>query len=255
MPHGLRFRQDKNSLSGCHPWRVLTRHGAQEGVGRERRGDHALALNRAPGKTGRVTTPKTSTVLDPTDEYPHDPGGAQNYNESMYFNAFDLERELGGWFRIGNRVNEGYAEMSVCLYLPGRRVAFMFARPHISTNDALDAGGLRVDVIEPLARLRVTYEGEVVMLDEPDQMTDPRRAFRDNPHLPANVALDFRGVSPVWGGRPVRDGGADIEVDPAQSFATAHYEQHMAVTGTIVVGDEAFTLDGLGLRDKSWGPR
>jgi hypothetical protein len=36
--------------------------------------------------------------------------------------------------------------MTVCLYLPGvdggpRRVGFMFKRPEISDNDALDAGG------------------------------------------------------------------------------------------------------------------
>ena len=45
------------------------------------------------------------------------------------------------------------------------------------------------------------------------------------------------------------------------SFAKAHYEQHTRVTGTIEidgVGDaagEAWEMNGLGLRDKSWGPR
>ena len=39
--------------------------------------------------------------------------------------------EVGGWFRCGNRANEGYAEMTVCLYLPDGRVAFMFKRPEI----------------------------------------------------------------------------------------------------------------------------
>ena len=29
------------------------------------------------------------TRLEPQDEYPHDPGDAKNYNESMYFNVFD----------------------------------------------------------------------------------------------------------------------------------------------------------------------
>ena len=43
--------------------------------------------------------------------------------------------------------------------------------------------------------------------------------------------------------------------EAGESFAKAHYEQHCAVTGTIVVGDEVVDLDGLGLRDKSWGPR
>ena len=45
--------------------------------------------------------------LEPEDEYPHDPGEAENYNESMYLNAFDPRTRLGAWFRLGNRPNQG----------------------------------------------------------------------------------------------------------------------------------------------------
>ena len=55
------------------------------------------------------------TVLEEQDEFPHEPDDVTNYNESMYLNTFDLDQEIGGWFRLGNRVNEGYAEMTVCL--------------------------------------------------------------------------------------------------------------------------------------------
>lgn len=59
----------------------------------------------------------------------------------------------------------------------------------------------------------------------------------------------------MYGGRPAYEDGSDIETDATKSFAKAHYEQHTTVTGTMTVDDEAFELDGLGLRDKSWGPR
>ena len=49
--------------------------------------------------------------LEPQDEYNHEPDEASNYNESMYFNVFDHNKKMGGWFRLGNRPNEGYAEM------------------------------------------------------------------------------------------------------------------------------------------------
>ena len=195
------------------------------------------------------------TVLDPQDEYPHEPDDAPNYNESMYLNAFDLSRELGGWFRLGNRVNEGYAEMTVCLYLPDGRIGFMYGRPRIDTNERMAAGGLEIEVVEPFERLTVTYAGEVCLLDEPREMADPRRAFSDNPMADCRVELDVRGFSPMYGGRPVRADGTEVEVDAERSFAKAHYEQHVASTGTITVGDEVLELDGLGLRDKSWGPR
>lgn len=198
---------------------------------------------------------KVITVLEPEDEYPHEPDDASNYNESMYLNAFDPEQSAGGWFRIGNRVNEGYAEMTVCVYLPDGRIGFIYGRPAIETNDAMDAGGLRIDVIEPFKRLHVGYEGSVCLLDDPKQMADPRRAFRDNPQVPCSVDLDIRGVSPMYGGKPVHEDGSEIEQDPATSFAKAHYEQHTVSTGTITVGDETLVIDGIGLRDKSWGPR
>ena len=87
--------------------------------------------------------------LEPSDEYMHELGPESNFNESMYINCFDPDQQVGGWFRIGNRANEGYAEMTVCLYLPpedgapGRSVGFMYKRPSIDNNDAFDAGGMR----------------------------------------------------------------------------------------------------------------
>lgn len=198
---------------------------------------------------------KLTTVLEPTDEYPHVPDDVPNYNESMYLNAFDVERELGGWFRLGNRVYEGYAEMTVCVYLPGGRVGFVYARPQIDTNDEMSAGGLTIEVVEPFKHLTVTFEGKICVLDDPLQMADPRAAFKNNPWEECEVNLDFLGVSPMYGGRPVYEDGTEPEVDAANSFAKAHYEQHCAARGTIRVGDETFELDGLGLRDKSWGPR
>src|SRR6185437_13421575 len=56
--------------------------------------------------------------LDAQDEYPHPPSAEPHFNESVYCNGFDRRTGAGGWMRLGNRVNEGYAELSVCLYLP-----------------------------------------------------------------------------------------------------------------------------------------
>ena len=142
------------------------------------------------------------TVLLPEDEYTHEPDDVVNYNESMYFNAFDLERQAGGWFRLGNRVNEGYAEMSVCIYLPDGRVGFMFDRPKITNNDEMNAGGLRIDVHERFEHLSVHYEGKVCLLDDPSEMANPREAFANNPRVPCTVDIDWHGVSPMYGGKP-----------------------------------------------------
>lgn len=195
------------------------------------------------------------TILEPQDEYPHQPDEAENYNESMYLNGFDIESEVGGWFRIGNRVNEGYAEMSVCIYLSDGRVGFAYAKPQITSNTEMKAGGLEISVVKPFEHLQIQYEGKVCLMADPLQMSNPREAFRNNPNVPCTVTLDVHGVSPMYGGMPVNEDGTPIVQDAAKSFAKAHYEQHTRVTGTITVGDEVIKLDGVGLRDKSWGPR
>ena len=192
--------------------------------------------------------------LDPSDEYMHPLEDATNFNESMYFNVYDPDAALGGFFRLGNRANEGHAEMTTCLYLPDGRVAFTYRRPEIDGNDAFDAGGMRFDVVEPFAELQVGYHGKVVLLDDPLAMADPKRAFTENPWTECRADVTFTAVSPVYGGEPVNDDGSPVP-EQGGGFARGHYEQHMAGSGTIAVGDDEWTIDGLGLRDHSWGPR
>ena len=148
--------------------------------------------------------------LDPTDEYLHPLEEASNFNESMYFNVVDPTVGVGGFFRLGNRPNEGRAEMTTCLYLPDGRVAFMFDRPAISGNEAFDAGGMRFAVVEPFRELSVSYDGRVVLLDDPLAMADPRTAFKENPWTECHADLTFRSISPMYGGEPVNDDGTPI---------------------------------------------
>ena len=122
--------------------------------------------------------------LGPEDEYMHELGPESNFNESMYFNAYDPGANLGGFFRLGNRANEGRGEMTLCLYLPDGRVAFMFRRPPVTHNDSFDAAGMRFEVIEPFVELRVTYEGAAVLLNDPLQMVDPRACLLVQPPHP-----------------------------------------------------------------------
>lgn len=188
--------------------------------------------------------------LDPVDEYMHELGPEPNFNESMYFNVVDPSSGVGGFFRVGNRANEGTGEMTVCLYLPGQRVGFMFKRPEVTSNDAFDSAGLRFTVVEPFEELTVAYDGKVVLLDDPLQLADPKAAFTSNPYAEAQVRLTFTRVSDMFGGEP-----DEPHEKPGEEFAKGHYEQLVAGRGSIRVGDEEWAIDGFGLRDHSWGPR
>lgn len=192
----------------------------------------------------------------------HELGPEPNFNESMYFNFTDPAQLFGGFFRLGNRANEQMAEMTICLYLPEGGVGFMFGRPTIAGNNAFDAGGMRFDVLEPFASLRVRYEGRVLLLDDPWLLSDPGSAFRTAPSVGARVELSYRGCSTPFGGEPEppapggKDDGSD-QVGSAtdEQFARGHYEQLVEATGAIAVGDRQWEVHGYGLRDHSWGPR
>jgi len=193
----------------------------------------------------------------PDDDVMHQPDGSAEFNESVYYNFGDRHTDVGGFLRIGNRPNEGYAEVSTCLFLPGGTVAFWYVKPEITANDAHDAGGLRCRTVEPHRVHTVGYDGEVVVLDDPAQMEDPRSAFKANPHRPCRVDLTFEALSDTfWPWAPADEGepeGFDAVLHAA--FARNHLNQHMAATGRVTVGDRSFTIDGLGWRDRSWGAR
>ena len=128
---------------------------------------------------------------------------------------------------------------------------FNYKRPEIAANDAFDAGGMKFEVMEPLLRHRTLYEGSAVFLQEPEQMMEPGQAFRQNPHKRVSLDLVHEAIGPAYG---TTGAGREV-VDPEKEFASAHYEQHMRARGTLVIDGESTEIDGLGLRDHSWGPR
>jgi hypothetical protein len=209
----------------------------------------------------RAQAPDTDAGVDmrirrePEDDLLHEADDDPNFNESRYYSFSDRPTGLGGWVRLGNRPNEGYAEMTVCLYLPDGRVGFIFERPHIEGHHAHDAGGLHFEVVEPYQEHRVTYDGTVCVLTDPREMADPKSAFANNPHEPCVIELHLTAAADPSGGEPEWDEGEEPPPGTHQ-FARGHTEQHMASTGVVRVGDEEFELtEAFGLRDHSWGPR
>ena len=196
--------------------------------------------------------------FDIADEYMHAPTDHPQFNESMYFNFVDGKSGFATLIRMGNRANEGNAEMTVCLYLPPaadgerRSVGFMYKRPTITNNDALDAGGLTWTMVTPFEELRIDYVGKVVLLDEPEQMANPKEAFTNNPYAECEVHITFtgQGKPSMFGGEPDTPHEA-----PGEEFAKGHYEQLVQAHGTMRVGDREWEINGHGLRDHSWGPR
>ena len=186
--------------------------------------------------------------LKPEDDYTHELGPESNFNESVYFNFFDPSQNRGGFVRIGNRANEGYAEMTVIVWNPDGSAYFTYAKPEITHNDAWDAGGLSIEIEEPTERVRTRFSGKVLVLEDPRAMQDPSRAFKESPKEELRIDLLHKAVGPFYGhvGDP----------DDGNQFARAHTEQHMRVSGELKLGSAAAQpFSGHGIRDHSWGPR
>ena len=190
--------------------------------------------------------------LDTVDEYGHQPTQDSNFNESVYVNGWDPEQKMGLWMRLGNRVNEGHAELSVCIYLPDGRVACQFLRPDIGTNERHSAGGLDYKVQEPFKAVSMTYSGEAMILDDPQVLREPRKMFKTAPRVTCEVSLSLEGLSPMNGGEPT---DPNTETMYGRDFSIGHFNQHTRSTGRITLGEESWDLKGFGWRDHSWGPR
>jgi len=187
------------------------------------------------------------------DEALHAPTDEPLFSESMYFSLYDEASGCGGMLRIANRVNQGYAEMTLNLPLPDGTVAFDYRRASIAENVDLSAGGMRVEVTEPLRTLRLSYRDEAAFLRDPSMLAfDTRRALREEPRVATEVDLVFTCLHPHLE-RLTATG--DLS-DGALPLARDHYEQFGILTGTIRVGDQSYEIKhGLSLRDHSWGPR
>lgn len=191
-------------------------------------------------------------LIDPEDELPHAPDASPIFNESVYVNGFDPKLGFGGWMRLGNRANEGYAELSVCFYLPDGRIACQFQRPPIGDNKVFSAGGLEIAVIEPLRCIDARFAGEVMLVDDPQALNDPQTLFQSAPRAHAEIIWRNDAASPIHGGRPATD---DQLTMYGRDFSLNHFNQHTSVTGSIAIGAQKWAFDGHGWRDHSWGPR
>ncbi len=194
----------------------------------------------------------TGYVLAASDEYPHAAGDETHFNESVYVNAFDFSRRFGGWMRLGNRPNEGYAELAVCLYLPDGRIACQFQRPRIDDNQQFAAGGLSYRVNEPLREVAMHYSGELMLVEDRELFRDPRRLFAESSRADGEIRWRCRGCSPLHGGLPATPRQQTMF---GRDFSLGHFNQHTEVDAQVRIGDANHDFSGFGWRDHSWGPR
>jgi hypothetical protein len=137
--------------------------------------------------------------LTADDELMHPATADRSFNESMMFNFFDHSQRLGGFVRIGSRVNERHAEVTLCIFMPAGDVLMQWAKPAIDTNTRFHAAGMSFRVHEPLRRLEVAYTGPAVRIADPLQTRNSGRALRENPTVLVVLQLEVTNTGPMIG--------------------------------------------------------
>jgi hypothetical protein len=185
-----------------------------------------------------------------SDEKTHGPSSEIDFNESMYLNYFDENKRIGGFLRVANRPNEGFAEVTNATFLADGSVLFSYQKPAIKGNQTFGAGGLKFIVIQPFEKLDLSYEGKVFHFSNPGILKDPKKAYTTSPQLDFQIHLGVTGLGEIHDNVD-RKSKALEEVN----YWKEHFEQIIGVEGEIRYGNALHSLKGLGLRDHSWGPR
>ena len=193
-------------------------------------------------------------MIEPRDDHPHPRGGDPAWSESTYFNFHDPSSGLAGFSRIGFRPNEGTADGTLFLFLPGGgAVAVLEREPRKDLPEELRVGGVRHERVEELKRWRLSTDAKGLGVAHAGDV-EIRKGPRVGAVVEVEAQLTFEASMPPFGtsGRRVRSADAAAS---AAAVAAGHFEQACRVTGEVWVGDATFIVDGMGLRDRSWGPR
>jgi hypothetical protein len=188
---------------------------------------------------------ETVLMLTPTDDRFHPRSDDPYWNESAWFGFNIPERLISGWVYFYHRPNMNYTVGGVALWDPsgehewdclhydwGETVALA---PGAEMFDFTSANGLTVTCDEPLKSFSLRYENHGCRLAlDWDAFMEPQESMR----------LDATG-NPVNSELPAG----------SEEWGSAHYEHGGHIRGTVSLAGEQLTVDCLGLRDHSWGPR
>ena len=170
-----------------------------------------------------------------TSEYVRHPATSdRNFYDRYYFNLHPSSGEYFAIFGLGQYPNLGTADAYLAVTRGDDHLVVRASKPLTDRSD-ISVGPVRIEVVEPLRKLRVIVE--------PDRPADSR------------LAMDVTWTSPV---DPFEEPRQYLRTRGALVFDTQRFAQLGRWEGTLAVdGDDiAVTPDRCGgARDRSWGVR
>ena len=160
------------------------------------------------------------------------------YNESLYFNFHDEGNDLTTFMRIGNKPNKDEKSLFFVIMTSERTYGFRHATP--CDDDPNSIGGLTFKRSSS-GTWSLTYRGVVVDMKAAHPVPIP--VAMDVEWKPQNPEMDYR--------RCVNEAQAEI----SSKVASEHLEQFGIADGSLIIGEESYSIHGTGERDFSAGVR
>lgn len=178
-------------------------------------------------------------MVDQSDEFRHEstPG---NWQENYMFLGWDERRGIATYLHMAHVPSRGIVDVKALVHLDGQVVSCDVEH---EADDCLGAPGLDIDVATPLERWKLRYSGQ-------GTTAAAGTWTAGSGETPFGFDLDLVGKVPAVDWTPLVG-----LVDFPERVAKTHYEQGMHLTGTVWAGDRESEIDGLLIRDHTWGPR
>lgn len=192
-----------------------------------------------------VTEVKRPKHLTDTDELTHPLESVVLWSENYLSYVWSPENSVGVYMHFNRPpFNARLWHDIFVVYLPGDE--YLVAKGFTPEPEAAVRGprgaGLDWTCDEPWVQWTKRFEGAVQHVTGEELRSG---ALRDGVHTGARMELVYRQMSSVFG-------VGDLS---QQDWAVDHYEQHCTVTGWIEYAGLRHEINGMGLRDHSWGPR
>lgn len=173
------------------------------------------------------------------DEYRHEPTDVPLWNESIYFDWFNMDATAGGYVRMGLYPNESRVWYWACHTSLDRPIVAVIDHdvelPKSDQHFEIRHDGIWADhVVEaPLEFMSINLESFAIQFDRPEELYGKLHGDR----VPFGFALDFEtdGAPYMW--PPI----------------SSRYEIPCRVHGEIQIGQDVIDIDAWGQRDHSWG--
>lgn len=174
------------------------------------------------------------------DEFPHDPGADQRWQETYWFSAWDHEHGSGVDVHLDYQPHEGYVEVQVIVGISGELVTL---GGRYAVGNPLAIPGLETDIRVPMEHWTLRYSGMGVRGTDEFGLS-----VHSTGDVPFGFSLDFHQFIP-----PVDFGSLYQAIRPG--ILNTSYAGAARFTGEVWREGIHVPISGLLLRDHSWGPR